>query len=323
MRSFDQASGRLTRIAEELREEVPGVFETLDHPNVVLSELNYAIRPRVHEGRVPTYGAVVVPRSDPTEWESLTGMAISHRLTRSLSNDATRMFADGMTSWVLRRPDDTTELVVFDRLVSSERDLVIVAETSGAVLVQRHSSGTVRMVGSFGVIRSTPAGWLFQPPVVGWLDAIGACQTPEQHRILLRLLRFAVHDLGARRVGALLVFQPSDPFAALLEDRLPIPPPLSVERPANLAPLGHVLSQFDGAAIFDGEGMLTHLGARLVPSREAEQLVEAFGGTRHTSARRYSYDEPDAVVIVVSEDGPVTVFRAGEILGRSRSEDVD
>ena len=38
---------------------------------------------------------------------------------------------------------------------------------------------------------------------------------------------------------------------------------------------------------------------------------------RHTSGRRYSFDDPYATVIVVSEDGPVTVLRRGELLGSS------
>ena len=73
----------------------------------------------------------------------------------------------------------------------------------------------------------------------------------------------------------------------------------------------------DGAAMLDGEGVLRGLGVRLVPSVEAEGTVDAFGGTRHTSARRYSYDDPLATVIAVSEDGPVSVFRSGAVLGRS------
>jgi hypothetical protein len=38
---------------------------------------------------------------------------------------------------------------------------------------------------------------------------------------------------------------------------------------------------------------------------------------RHTSARRYSFDEPESTVIVVSEDGPVSVLRKGALLGSS------
>ena len=43
----------------------------------------------------------------------------------------------------------------------------------------------------------------------------------------------------------------------------------------------------------------------------ARDALEVTGGTRHTSARCYSYDEPRTLVITVSEDGPVTVFSHG------------
>ena len=73
--------------------------------------------------------------------------------------------------------------------------------------------------------------------------------------------------------------------------------------------------------MFDACGVLRRLGVRLVPSSAAEDSVDAFGGTRHTSGRRYSYDDPSATVIAVSDNGPVTVLRNGEVLGRSRTDD--
>lgn len=69
--------------------------------------------------------------------------------------------------------------------------------------------------------------------------------------------------------------------------------------------------------MFDGDGVLRQLGVRLVPSKTAERTVDPFRGTRHTSARRYSRDDPLALVVVVSDDGPVTVFRDGEMLATS------
>ena len=101
--------------------------------------------------------------------------------------------------------------------------------------------------------------------------------------------------------------------------RLPPPPPLDLRRPSDLAPLRHALAQLDGAAVIDHDGILRELGVRLVPSPEAESSVEGFRGMRHTSGRRYSFDDPAATVIVISEDGPVTVLRNGELIGRSRS----
>ncbi len=312
--------GRFRRLQEELDEELPGVLGSTPEVAGTLDELSYALWPPVHEGRVTTYGAIVAPQSDPETWTGLTGLTVHHRMASGLSNDATRRFADGMTSWVLRRPDATTELVVFDRLASSERDLVVLAESSGGLLIQRHPNGIVRMVGPFGVARYNAGAWHHQPPVDHWLDAVRACQSTEQQQVLKRLLRFAVHDLGSRRIGSLLVYRAAE-GTGRIETPYPTPPPLNVKTPANLAPLQHVLSQLDGAAVFDEAGSLVGLGVRLVPSRSAEETVGPIGGTRHTNARRFSADEPDSVVIAVSEDGPVTVFRRGEVLGRSAAGD--
>src|SRR5207248_11354773 len=86
------------------------------------------------------------------------------------------------------------------------------------------------------------------------------------------------------------------------------------------APPRHPLPQVDGAAVFDADGVLRQLGVRLVRSNQAEEPVEPIGGTRHTSARRYSHDDPLATIIAISDDGPVSVFRNGEVLANSKGE---
>jgi hypothetical protein len=312
---------RKARIEDELAEELPGLIDRVPRRQEVIDELAYAQWPPVHEGRIATYGAIVTPTQEPESWQEPTGLTIHHRMARGLSNDATRRYADGMTSWVVRRDDATTELVVFDRLAVSERDLVIVAEASGGIVVQRHPTGMIRLVGPFGVARRTSLGWYLQPPVDHWLDAIEVCPGPKERLVLKRLLRFAVHDLGSRRVGALLIHRLGPEQGRIETSHPKTPPPLNVVGPVALAPLQHVLSQTDGAAVFAGDGTLTGLGVRLVPSRQAEQAVAPIGGTRHTNARRFSYDEPQSVVIAVSEDGPVTVFQAGQIMGRSADQE--
>ena len=51
--------------------------------------------------------------------------------------------------------------------------------------------------------------------------------------------------------------------------------------------------------------------------------VGHFQDGRLYDGRRYSYDDPSATVIAVSEDGPVTVLRHGKVLGRSPEQDGD
>ena len=130
-------------------------------------------------------------------------------------------------------------------------------------------------------------------------------------------MRLAVHDLGSLGIGALLIYRTDGGPGPAVEERLPPPPPLRIRAASHLAPLRHALAQIDGAAIFDREGVLRQLGVRLMPSKAAERNVEAVGGTRHTSGRRYSYDDRSATVIAVSDDGPVSVFRGGSVLGTS------
>ncbi len=316
------APPRVRRLAEELSEVgfvVPG---PADVQAAVLTELDYALHPRVHERRVPTYGALVAPSVPASDWQPTTDLSVTSRKVPTGGIDGARLFADGLSSWVVRGPVHRAgpsagdELVVFDRPAGSERDLVLLAEATGATVVQRHPMGVVRVAGAFGVLRFDGIGWQQQPPVSSWIDSLAACAAHGDRDVLETLLELAVHDLGARGIGAILVYRPEpvldDPS---WERRLARPPGLRVVRPADLAPLVHVLTQIDGAAVFDADGTLQELGVRLLPSPLAEESVDGLRGMRHTNARRYSFDDPLATVIVVSEDGPVTVLRGGEIQG--------
>jgi hypothetical protein len=324
MRPTDEpGDGHVRRLAEELADEGLAFVAGDDAPDgpagdTVLRELLHALRPPRHERRIASYGAIVDPRQPMAAWAEPTQLAMARRAVDELPRAGARRFADGLSSWLVLDAGDAQDLVVFDRAAGSERDLVVLAAATGGTLVQRHPSGTVRVVGAFGVVRWDGTAWHHEPSVRTWIDTLVTCAgcSPDAH-VLTQLLEFAVHDLGARGVGALLVHRPADDPGPTLEQRLPTPPPLEVTRPADLAPLRHVLAQVDGAAVFDESGTLRQLGVRLVPSAEAEADVAGYRGMRHTAGRRYSFDDPLATVIVVSEDGPVTVLRNGELLGRS------
>lgn len=308
---------RLRRLAEELADE--GHPLALDDPREarVLAELEYAFHPAVHERRIPSFGAIVAPSGDPAAWEAATRLTIMRRPMPGFAAADARRFADGLSTWHVAHPGDEAELVVLDRPAGSERDLVVLADALSAAVVQRHPNGTVRLVDDLGVLRWDGIAWHHEPPVASWIDAVGACAGLGDRDVLVHLLELAVHDLGSRGIGALLIYRPLDEPGPVVEERLPTPPALDIRQPFDLAALRHVLAQVDGAAVFDGQGVLRRLGVRLVPSPAAEADVAGFRGMRHTAARRYSFDDPSATVIVVSEDGPVTVLRNGELLGRS------
>ncbi len=314
---------QLRRLADQLEEDAPGGMGAVRSPELVLAELDYAMRPTPHERRLPTYGAIVDPVVASGGWEGPTTLHVARRPTESYADSDTRRFADGLASWVVRSHEGANELVVFDRPVGSERDLVVLAAASGATVIQRHPSGLVRLAGTFGVLRFEGLAWHHEPPLSTWVDIIACGRNEGECCLFEDLLAFAVHDLGARGIGATLVFRPSSRSAPEVDSSHAAPPPLRIDAPSDLAPMHHVLGQIDGASFFDETGTLRQLGVKLLPSRDAEAAVDAFRGTRHTSAQRYSWDDPSAMVVVISEDGPVTVMQAGAILGRSGTEGPD
>lgn len=308
---------RLRRLAEELEESGLPPGGTASFREILVDEIDHALRPPVHERRVPSTGTLLQPRSEPSTWEPGTQLDITRKPVGEQPLAAVRRFADGLSSWLLRRSDGPSEWMIFDRPAGSERDLVVLANVFRATVVQRDPAASVRVVGDFGVLRWEGFSWHHEPPLGSWIDVVAACSFHGDADVLAAMLEFAVHDLGSAGIGALLIHRPDAAPGPAVEERLPPPPPLQIRRPAHLAPLRHALAQIDGAAIFGADGVLRQLGVRLVPSSAAEETVEAFRGTRHTSARRYSFDDPLATLIVVSEDGPVSVLRNGEVLGRS------
>jgi hypothetical protein len=90
---------------------------------------------------------------------------------------------------------------------------------------------------------------------------------------------------------------------------------LSVTQRSHRPALLSALAQLDRAVVVEATGTVTHLNVGLVPSPESIATVPAVRGTRHTSARRFSFDEPRAIVAVVSQDGGVTVYSDGAAIG--------
>ncbi len=71
----------------------------------------------------------------------------------------------------------------------------------------------------------------------------------------------------------------------------------------------------DNAVILSSEGYTLAVNASLATSPTTEVNVIPGTGSRHLFAQKFT-KETDAIAIVVSEDGPITVFQNGEIVVR-------
>jgi DNA integrity scanning protein DisA with diadenylate cyclase activity len=316
---MSQPSGaRLRRLHEELAESGLPPGDSQAFRAALVEEVDRALRPAVHERRIPSSGVLLDPRADPDTWATGTELVITRKPVGPGAVTAWRPFVDGLSSWLLRRTDGRDdEWVLFDRPAGSERDLVVLSDVLDATIVQRHPAGIVRVVGPHGVLRWEGLEWHHELPLSSWMDQVAKDSFAGDPEVLEAILRLALHDLASSGIGAALIYRPDDGPGPPVEERMPVPPPLQIRRPSHLGPLRQALAQVDGAAMFDPDGVLRQLGVLLRPSREAERSVDALNGSRHTSARRYSHDDPAATVITVSEDGPVSVLRGGEVLKRS------
>src|SRR5688572_24573100 len=144
---------RRRRLVEELAEAGLELDDAEPWHDLAVAELDYALRPPVHERRVPSYGALLAPSVEPSGWAAATELTIERRAVGDRPLGSARRYADGVSSWLIRRPDHADEWAIFDRPAGSERDLVVLAGAMDATVVQRHPSGVVRLVGEFGVLR--------------------------------------------------------------------------------------------------------------------------------------------------------------------------
>ena len=133
MTSPTSPSGRrVGRLVEELGEH--GLLLDGSEPwhGLAAAELDYAMRPTVHERRVPSYGALVAPTRPIAHWAPIAQIGVAERPTDHTPTADARRYADGIVSWLVRPLDGDDEWAVFDRPAGSERDLVVLAEAAGA-----------------------------------------------------------------------------------------------------------------------------------------------------------------------------------------------
>ncbi len=286
----------------------------------LLAELDYARRIPMFEGRRPLYGSFTMPPG-----MSITdagGIADLVSLD-GLSQEMARTFADGRSAFLVNRHDDDPLLVCFDRPVQYEAELVELQAVTGAQIVQRTAVfGQVRLFADQRVVSWNGEGWTDRPTAAALLPTLRRCAPDLDPTVAHGLLDLAVHWLSPARVGATLVVHEED----FRWDSLDVStkfraPPLSIKNRKHFPALFASLQQHDLATLVTADGDVRYLGVGLRASEEAERAVDSDRGMRHRSAQRFSYDHPSTTIAVVSDNGPVTVFRQGRAIGLEPAAD--
>jgi hypothetical protein len=133
---------------------------------------------------------------------------------------------------------------------------------------------------------------------------------------MLRLVR----HLSDERIGGFLIFHPNPQRLATEANgiqlrgevirHVDLPVAVNDASDVSLPTAARVLS-LDGAHLFDDKGQLRLLCQQLAPTIALQGGVE--GGTKHATARKVAKQFRDAIVVVISHDGPVTVYASGKM----------
>ena len=275
----------------------------------VLAEISHILAPELHEGRIAPCGIVFTER--PAE------LANTRKVSLPVSQLVlARRLADGINSFMLFERENFLGLIFFSTAMSTELQLVRVLPQSNSLIIQRDADGVSKFFRPDSITLHENRTWFTKPHVKEAARRIYHCVAGIDRAILKRILEFAFHILSpASRSGATLVWY----FQTLATETKSETTPdqdltglqLSILDERDSAAVCHFLSQIDGATILGPDGRLMRTSVHLRYSQRSSELIPEYKGTRHTSAQRFSFDDSRALVIAVSEDGPVTVFSDG------------
>lgn len=277
-----------------------------------LDEAAYALQPQIHEGHVVPCGFVSAC--------DLSTLGDAATLVRDeMPLEVARRFADGSNAFVALENGEYAGLVILQRPCSSEQHLIQLQEsTGGGIVAVTSHDGRTTFVTPDGIAVHQLRRWRTKPTIDLSVRALQKRAFGVNVEHFRQILAFCYHTLSPTNTGATLVWYVEPASDGAFQSARPPHTThklsLNLARGNNLSLAHAILARNDGAALVAPDGQVIGVGAHLIVSPSSQIMIAAAPGTRHTSARRYSYDWPEAVIIVVSSDGPVSVFSDGAVV---------
>ena len=313
----------LQRLADEFDDDDIALPADPEFRRLLLEELDHCRRVPMFEGRRPTYGAIIVPGDRAVAKHRAALETLEYDLV-PLDDDpaAGRVYADGRASFLVRSVDGGVALACFAGSMLMEADLVRLQRKTGAAIIQRTPVlDVVRTAVDETMITWDGRHWHCRPTAMALADVLLERVPELDSSFANHVLELAVHWLAPSRIGATIVTHDGDgiDWSSLDTSTAARTPQLSVCDRRHFSALTTVLRQHDLAVIVDRDGSLRKVAVGLRWTPDAEGALTSDRGMRHRSAQRYSHDHPTATIVVVSEDGPVSVFRSGAVAVSSAS----
>lgn len=303
------------RRLERLREDLGAVGSALPLEGGVgtalLEEVHAARWPRPHEGWIPTFGAVILTRRVEGALELPDTDIVPVDPARA---DEARRFADGQRTFLVRDAERVLAVACLREAAADVARLTRFVRATDSLAVRRTSLGTVDVITPEAGLIWDGVRWLGRPHAAAVRALLASAATSSEGPVLEGLLELCVQWLAPEGIGGTIVWDRGGDGSHRLVEAARTVPAFSVLQMAHFPALRSAITQTDGAMLVAADGRVVADGATLLPSAAARERVPAVRGTRHTSAHRYSFDVPEAVLFVVSEDSPVSVYVRGERL---------
>lgn len=300
---------------------------------------------RPHENRLPGTGAILFshPFDEYTDGRLKNAQLI--RVASAADVEHCWVLADGVQSFVAK-DSLGTGLLLLDSPVYDELDLFSLRDdalfdddvgprappTKECLIVRRSEGNSHRRITALcreRIVNFSGLSYSTKPYQYDTLLALRQQVKPfpwetNRARTMKSVLRIAVHLLSPEHIGATLVVLTERDEARLRSlvklrkldiNGAIVPRTPSIINRSHQRPLVHLMSQKDGATILTPDGQVRYVGAFFRPGTKGKGSAGTpkEHGARHRSAEEFS-KQIDGVIVVVSSDGPVTIFRGGRQL---------
>jgi DNA integrity scanning protein DisA with diadenylate cyclase activity len=284
----------------------------------ISAELARCLDPFVHEQDIRPYGAIVSREMPHVE---RLGRIVS---TEGLAPEVIRSLADGRHSLMLIVKGRAPQLLVLNEGMTTEQDYASHAVWVEGLIICNDGKGVVRLVTGSSVTVVEGRRWTAKDLVYEAAEDIMQVVPAADAQVVHRLLELSHHQISPKRIGATLLYRLTENpgptrrhDGGIAVDALGFS--ILEERDEPL--LIHQARYRDGALLLGRNGRLLAVNVIMRPTRASEAAVAPMKGTRHTSSARHTYDCPDTLAVVVSTDGPVTVFSDGQRIADLKAAD--
>lgn len=285
--------------------EILGKYEK-KYPNLyeILTKLIYM---KPHEGKYPKMG-IVFSDSDLSRYSDEILPIKNENTSLSLR------LSDGESSFLwFGSQKHLNGILLFEDLKNNEYNLMKLSEKTNSIIFL-YKNKEIKIFAEGNIYTHENRHWKIKNGIKEKIDEVVNLADYKYPEVVIKLIEFAYYELSPNKIGSILIYLLDNDYEKIKELNPPIKfsdYKINFKKKIHHYLVKNFLKQIDGATLILPEGNIWGTGLHLQYSQNSKEIIIEEKGTRHTSAKRFTYDYNNAIVIVTSEDGPITVYSDG------------